>query len=415
MAKRIRMWLPEATIPFLPPPGEFLRIMGLSGGLGGIVRHQAAKNGLSVPDAKTLRNSEKSGVSLRTARQVKEVLLEGVSEDLQKTLEGNVEVEPWLEVGLRCNGLAWSAMIPGFRDSVGLSDHRVTHTENLVRERARQELEFLRGCREIIDGCTGSAANEKIAELATNFLSTNTKISREKIYSAFTSAEDDLKSSKSDSSFHVYSLWTHLKVDFYYRLLCTLSLDLMERFVGTQDISEHRHWLIRDGCFGNLSPGVEADGLIMPFEMLLRSWREHDTKNGEPPTWADIARCLPDPYNLSPEESLAKGQTVSERGADIRKNKKSRLREWRKGVRPQTEQLEAFVRCLVSEDGDDSFAQLKARLAVAWGDFINSERSAYKKVGFEEQFANVLPAFASYEVYWSDYRAHAEKILGCPQ
>src|SRR5690554_7290073 len=97
-------------------------------------------------------------------------------------------------------------------------------------------------------------------------------------------------------------------------------------------------------------PTFDGEAMNLPFERLLDAWRGRITKDGSKLPWVEVADRLPNPYGLDAHQSRAPHQTVEERKEDIRRNKKSRLREWRNGTRPTAEQLQQFIRNLIPED-----------------------------------------------------------------
>jgi len=118
-----------------------------------------------------------------------------------------------------------------------------------------------------------------------------------------------------------------------------------------------------------------------------------------------------DPYGLSANKSRARNQTVEAREADIRKNKQSRLREWRKGTRPAPDQLKQFMRNLMPEENDVSSAMMRADIAGIWGAFILEECETFKKCGLNHVLLDTLPAFERFPAYWANYRSQAAQIV----
>jgi hypothetical protein len=210
----------------------------------------------------------------------------------------------------------------------------------------------------------------------------------------------------------LYGLYTRLRIDFYYQILCNLSLDLIQWLKESEGIAGHEQWLIENSLFGDMVPAFDGHSLTLPFEQLIDTWRRNAAPDGGDLSWARIAQSLPNPQGVDLEkQSPAPGQTGDDRKAAIGKNKQSRLREWRQGTRPKPDQLDKFVRSLIPDESDASFAIMRADIACIWGAFILDELALFEEYGLIDAIHETLPAFELYPSYWADFKAQAARIV----
>lgn len=413
ISERFRIALPEGAIPFIPSAEKFLEYIGRPGGLAGQINHLARQHDRPVPDPKTLKKAVNEGVTPRIGEQIKEILRLGLAPEFQAFLT-HPDLAPWLEVKLPHSGLAWLCMARGEHHRIFRGAIQETFTGKFIERRSEQELALLQSGQTIKEsGASAQDIDEHWVETLIDFLSRRTRVSSALIRQALqTSAA--LKSGavapcKEQVGF-VLSLYTRLRIDFYYQLLCNVSLDLSSWFKQKGDIEAHEHWLIKESFFGDMSPTLDGDRLMLPLERLLDSWRQ-GAAGRELLSWAEVAQRLPNPYGLDADKSRGRTQTVEAREATIRKNKQSRLREWRQGTRPAPEQLAQFVRNLFPKGNDGSLALMKAEVAVIWGAFIQDEWAVLEKYGLHEALRETLPAFESYPEYWAEYQSQAAKTI----
>lgn len=261
---------------------------------------------------------------------------------------------------------------------------------------------------------TATVFEEQWSEVLKVFLRNNTCVDSSYIEAGLQAAStlnSSTGQSRREQAGLLLGLYTRLRIDFYYHLLCNVSLDLTRWFDEQNTLSNHdRQWLVEHSFFGDMVPEFDGSALTLPFERLLDTWRGSATKDRRVLPWAKIAECLPNPYGLDADKSRASYQTVEARAEDIRKNKKSRLREWRNGTRPDPEQLKQFIRNLVPEDKDLSLATMRADVAVIWGSFVLGEWAVFEKCGLHGALRDILPAFERFPDYWTDYQAQAARI-----
>lgn len=415
MAEKFRIGFPETAFPFIPPANKFLEYLGKPGGLAGVINELRTHLEQPLLDPKTIRKAVKEGVSPSTFNKIKEILDSRVTPEMQEYI-ASPYLAPWMETKLHHNGSAWLCMVKGQHLRIFQADQPETFTERFIKRRAEQEIELFQAKLEIQKSSADIVFfEERWRETLNDFLLKHTALDSVHIEQGLQAAAG-LKSSKCQSRNHqvglLFGLYTRLRIDFYYQLLCNISLDLIHWFKEKDTIAGREQWLIENSLFGDMVPAFDGNCLMMlPFEKLLDTWRKGAAAGGKDLSWAKIAQSLPDPYGLSANKSRARNQTIEERESKIRKNKQSRLHEWRRGTRPEPEQLNQFVRNLIPEENDRSFPMMQMEIACIWGAFIVDEWATFEKCGLISELPETLPAFESFPVYWADYQSQAAKIV----
>ena len=417
MAEKFRIGFPETALPFIPPADKFLEYTSRPGGLAGLINTLGSQIGQPLPDSKTVRKAVKEGVSPRSFDQIKSVLESFCTPAMHDYITGSY-LAPWMETRLHQNGLAWLCMVRGQHLMTFQADQPETFTEQFIKRRAEQELELLQAGLDIQNRAEATNAEEHWRETLNDFLVLHSGVESHHVERGLDAwvrlkarRNQPRKEDKEDVGL-LFELYSRLRTDFYYQLLCNLSLDFIRWFKTQGSLSEHDgQWLIRNSFVGDMVPVFKGDILILPFESLLDTWRKSAGPNGSDLSWARVSQCLPDPYGLDENTSRAPTQTVEERIERIRKNKESRLREWRTGTRPEREQLGQFVRNLIPIEEDVPLAMVRLDIACIWGSFIIDERATFEKYGLMGAFQETLPAFERFPDYWADYQAQAAQIV----
>jgi len=415
MAERFRIGLPETAFPFIPPADKFLEYLGRPGGMAAIINELGVRLDKPLPDPKTVRKAVKQGVTARSGEKIKEILESIATPEMYEYLTSSY-LAPWMETSFSNNGLAWLCMIKGEHLRFFEADHPETFTEKFLKRRAEQEMVLFETAREIQkQGDPESAIEELWWETLKPFLRENTLVGSSHIDIALQAAADFKSStgqSRREKAGLLLGLYARIRIDFYYHLLCNASLDIIQwcKENGTLD-SYDRQWLVENSFVGDMVPTFDGEAMTLPFERLLDAWRGRITKDGSKLPWVEVADRLPNPYGLGVDQSRSPRQTVEDRKENIRRNKKSRLREWRNGTRPSAEQLQQFIRNLIPEDKSVLMAHTRAELAAIWGAFILDEWRAFEKCGLNDALRQTLPAFERFPVYWAGYKSQAAKIL----
>lgn len=416
MAEKIRIGLPENPLPFMPSADKFLAYLGMPGGIAGVVSKLGSRPGQPpLIDPKTVRKAFREGVSPNSFTQIKGLLDSVVPSEIYDYITSPYLL-PWMETTLRQNGLSWLAIARGARLNFSQAARPETFTELFIKRRAEQEMRLLQTGQEIQKSDPSSAVfDERWRQTLHDFFLQHTKVDPVLIDSGL-QAWAALKS-RADQPHKVqvgllFGLYTRLRIDFYYQLLCNLSLDLIQWPKEGEGTSGHEHWLIENSFFGDMVPAFDGHSLALPFEQLMDTWRRNAAPDGGDLSWARLAQSLPNPQEIDLEkQSLAPGQTREDRNAAIGKNKQSRLREWRQGIRPKRDQLEQFVQNLVPNENDASSAIMRADIACIWGTFILDELTLFEDHRLIGALHETLPAFELYPSYWADYKTQAAQIF----
>ena len=418
MTERFRIGLPETAFPFIPPADKFLEYLGRPGGLAGMINELGARLNQPLPDPKTVRKAVKEGVTPRSGQKIKEVLASVLTPEMHDYIT-SPDLTPWMESSPNNNGLAWLCMSKGEHLRIFQTDYPETFTEQFVKRRAEQEMDLFQAGLDIQkSNVTPTVFQKQWRETLKIFLRDKTRVDSSHIETGLQAAatlQSSTGPARREQAGLLLGLYTRLRIDFYYHLLCNVSLDLTRWFNEQNTLNNHdRQWLVEHSFFGDMVPAFDGSALTLPLERLLDTWRRNATQDRREVSWAKIAECLPNPYGLDADKSRASYQTVEAREEDIRKNKKSRLREWRNGTRPDSDQLQQFIQNLVPEDSEDkdvSLATMQANVAVIWGAFVLDEWAVFDKCGLHGALSDTIPAFERFPAYWADYQAQAARIL----
>ena len=321
-----------------------------------------------------------------------------------------------METTLRQNGLSWLAIAKGARLNFSQAARPETFTELFIKQRAEQEMRLLQTGQEIQKSDSSSAVfDERWRQTLHDFFLQHTKVDPllvDRGLQAWAALKSRVDQPHKEQVGLLFGLYTRLRIDFYYQLLCNLSLDLIQWFKEIDGTGKHEQWLIENSLFGEMVPTSDGRNLTLPFGQLIDVWRKNAAPGGGALSLAKIAQRLPNPQGIDPEkQSLAPGQTRDDRKAAINKNKRSRLREWRQGTRPQPEQLEQFVKNLVPDGSDVSSLIMIANIACSWGAFILDELALFEDYNLTDARQETLPAFGLYPAYWVEYKVQAAQIV----
>lgn len=390
--------------------------LGVPGGLSGVINQLSNRSTPSIRiDPKTVRKAVREGVSPRSFEQIKGMLDSVVSPEMYEYINSDY-VKPWMETTLPQNGLSWLSITRGFHLRALTNETSETHVERFIKRRAELEMELLRNGQKIQKNSSSPEAfDECWCAYLVDFLKQHTEVEPAFLdhgFQIWALLKSGAVQPQKEQAGLLYSLYTRLRIDFYYQLLCNLSLDLIQWFKESDGIAGQEQWIIENSLFGDMVPVFDGRSLTLPFEQLMDTWRRNAAPDGGVLSWAQIAQSLPNPQGIDPEmQSLAPGQTRDDRKAAICKNKQSRLREWRQGTRPQPDQLKQFIQNLLPDGSDVSSAIMRADIAFIWGAFILDEMALFEDYGMNRAFNETLPAFELYPAYWTKYQAQAAQIV----
>jgi hypothetical protein len=416
MAEKIRIGLPESAFPFMPPASKFMEYLGMPGGLAGVVNTLSRRSEKPLLiDPKTVRKAVRDGVSPRSFTPIKDILDSVSTPEIFEYINSSY-LSPWMNTKLRQNGLSWLSIVRGTHLRVFQTPRPDTFTEQFIKQRAEQEMENLQTGLEMKKNNPSSGDfDQRWREYLVGFFKQHTEIEPYFIDQGFqiwASLQSGSTQPNKEQAGFLYGLYTRIRVDFYYQLLCNLSLDLIQWFKKCGGAAGHEQWLIESSLFGDMLPVLNGQKRTLPFEQLLGTWRQTAAPGGEILPWAKMAQNLPNPQGIDIEkQSLAQGQTREDRKAAISKNKQSRLREWRHGTRPKPDQLEHFLQNLTTDENAVSSGMMRADIACIWGAFILDELAFFEKNDLSSGLQATLPAFALYPSYWAKYKTQATQIV----
>ncbi|MFL1486312.1 hypothetical protein [Marinobacter sp. LN3S78] len=410
MKDRVLMAYPPSDIPFLPPYEEFVRLIGLSGGMAGAIRNVAIEMGKVPPDAKTLRKAFREPVTRSVAERMKAIYESRISDSnaIDRIIE---EFRPWEELQLRSNGASWLPAIRSFRDLILKDRFPESRAEQFLQTRIDAEYDFLKEIKPVVHAKTRSTADLELTQSALKrLLQHHTFIGKELIEEACEITRSDSGKFARNASAE-QRFWQDMRIDFYYNLLSQISLDVLES-LNTEDITpQAREMLVTQGFVGSLAPTVDQEGNItFPFTHLLEEWRR--VFSGEEEEVLPLRR-LADSIPHPSDEQMARLDPATREYQDLasqaRETRKTRLKEWRSGVLPKDDQLEGFVLNLVPDQAEFRYAHFRAQLSVIWNRLIKQEVARHRDDGALYQLKEGL--LFRYEDIWGNYKDQAAKTM----
>lgn len=406
MKDRVLMVYPSSEIPFLPPFEEFLRLIGFGSGMPGLIRDLGLQLGKVPPSDKTLQSAFSKPVTRSTANRIQDIFAAKLPDnfDLDKFTE---KLKPWEDLKLRSNGASWYPALLFLREFSLKDRFPNSRAERFIHDRINAEYDFLDEIKRIAIKPDQTKTDKALQEAA-----------MKRLLHEYTFVDNDLiemaskvRMSDPDRPQIEQQFWQDIRIDFYYRLLSNLSLDIMERFQELGIDSKGSDEMNSQGLMGILAPKRDSDlRILFPFAQLLEKWKTvfSDDPN-KPLTWRELSKAIPHPN----DEKMAGLDPTSQDYKDLRDaamdTRKTRLKEWRNGVLPRDEQLLRFVEDLLPEDRDGHYAWLVAHLSLIWGRLINQEMERYEGAGSLYDLNDGL--LFRYHDIWKHYRDQAADIL----
>ena len=397
MAKKVVIDLPLVETPVLPPLKDVMTWFGLPATPAEAVREMARREGVAPPaDSKTLRKLTSSdGISTRKASEI-ESFIARVSPEIEALSESVSDCKYYK----LSNGWQWDMCMRSFAEERLLAPG---HAAGFVRERIKSEQRLIKRAREAI---TNGGSNEDIARVISDSLDYKCSVPRTVVERGVEGWVVLLADSDSPSQAALLR-WLHYgRIDFYYRLLCEFSLDLLVAMKEAPNFSEVKERMVLEGAFSRMAPQEGGASDWRPFEALMDSWRLQ-LGDGKPLSWRRLASYMPTPKRRL-AETMEPEREKDQAAADF-ETQWRRLHEWRNGTVPQDDQLRAFVKNILPEGYDVRLSLLMAKISLAWSAFIRQEAELANSHGaLKPKEHNSL--LASFPDYWNEYRDQAAEL-----
>ena len=277
------------------------------------------------------------------------------------------------------------------------------HAAGFVRERIESEQRLIKRAREAI---TNGGANEDIARVISDSLDYKCSVPRTVVERGVESWVFLLSDRNTESQASLLR-WLHYgRTDFYYRLLCEFSLDLIVAMKEAPNFSDVKDRMVLEGAFSRIAPQGRAASDWQPFAALMDSWRSK-LGDGKPLSWRGLASYMPTPKRRM-AETMEPAREKDQASADF-ETQWRRLNEWRNGTVPQDDQLRAFVTNILPEGYDVRLSLLMAKISLAWSAFIRQEAELANSHGaLKPKEHNAL--LASFPSYWDKFRDQAAEL-----
>jgi hypothetical protein len=398
MAQKVVIDSPLVETPVLPPLKDVMTWFGLPATPAEAVREMARREGVAPPaDSKTLRKLTSSdGISTRKASEI-ESFIARVSPEIEALSEAVSDCKYYK----LSNGWQWDMCMRSFAEERLLAPG---HAAGFVRERIKSEQRLIKRAREAI---TNGGSNEDIARVISDSLDYKCSVPRTVVERGVGSWVFLLSDRRDTESQAALLRWLHYgRIDFYYRLLCEFSLDLIVVMKEAQNFSEVKDRMVLEGAFSRIAPQGRNASDWQPFEALMDGWRSQ-LGDGKPLSWRRLASYMPTPKRRMAEITEPKREK-DQAAADF-ETQWRRLHEWRNGTVPQDNQLRAFVTNILPEGYDVRLSLLMAKISLAWSAFIRQEvELANSHSALKPKEHNAL--LASFPGYWDKYRDQAAEL-----
>lgn len=396
MRKKVVVSLPQVHLPVLPPVQEACSWFGLSTSPAEGVRRIAKEAGVKPPaDNKTLLKLTTSGISERKALDIQSFV-----EQFYPNLRENGEAISKQGFYKHSNGWQWESLLTGLSSDPWLESG---YAAGFVRGRIAREQHLIASVRSSIGAKPGI---DGLASCIATALGDEGNIPAPVVDEGIAGLVALLQE-EVEYGLPMFIRWLHYaRVDFYYHLLCEFSLDLLATLRKAPNFPEIKDRLLNKGPFSDMAPRESESGHDRPFEVLLDRWRV--LLGGEKSlSWRELARCMPIPERGMNEGAVT--QNPDDMTADNFETQLRRLHEWRNGTVPRPEQLHTFVENLLPDGYDVELAVMQARIALAWGAFLDHEvklASMHDAMPADE-LGHFLGFFGS---YWAKYKGQAADI-----
>ncbi|WP_379944568.1 hypothetical protein OZ656_13055 [Marinobacter sp. LM1] len=414
MKSRVRVTLPPLDVFFLPHVSDFLRIaLGDSGSFPRLIKTMANAAGVEAPHLNTLKKAEQKPVTLSTAMKIKRVWHASIPD---KQFRESIEaaVEPWNGLQLKNNGSSWVAALAGADKSKIGSALNGSRVASFLEKRMVQEKTFLDWVKQETSRQPNKQHDPAVwIRRGQDFLREYTLVDPALIsliaeidHTATNPESAEWRKGKS-----ILHLVNHqLRIDFYYTLLCELTLDVADHLVVHGAYEAHKQQLVDQGFVGDIAPQTSAQEAPSekdrPLIRLFEVWKYRLSElNGCDFSYRRMASYLPLPRDCSEEEFASR---AFETPAD---HKYGKLKRWRKGTIPDLSDFETFIaRLCAGHDSDHYLAWMKAQVALAWGRLIDEEEEALASIATTHPDLQCFNAIGSYSAYWNHYQKQAADI-----
>lgn len=205
-----------------------------------------------------------------------------------------------------------------------------------------------------------------------------------------------------------------LRVDFYHQLLATFMADMLRIRPSLKLPTLLDDALINQGGMGQLMPLLKQGELITPTYRLYELWCGAFSAPGESLSYRAMAMHLPCPDPGRTRVGSDSDQQDIE--SIVNETRHSRLKEWRGGTVPNTDQLTAFLESMTGETYGAFLPFIMTRVATAWTKWIEQERAMLGQLVQEHpplaedmDLDWLVERFSRYPQYWEHSKARANQ------
>ncbi|MEX2365581.1 MAG: hypothetical protein WD601_03185, partial [Pseudohongiellaceae bacterium] len=353
MAKEKVMFdIPDSAFPFVPTISELMGWLGGPKGLHTPLYWMQQDMGLNSPDLNTLRKACQDGVTLRTAEMIKANIHQAAwAKGFTELLE---EVAPKDPIVSGTNGTKWLQQSRCFLEVSNRHQptklklpRTFTFLEQRIEAESQLMLVFHRA--NSMDALT----EKKLTLIRTAFCETcrhHTLLTSQEIHAYGTAivGTNRLGQPKSlELVADVLKLTFSLRVDFYHQLLASFMVDMLPIRKTLKLPASLDDALVNHGAMGQLMPLLKQGELITPTYRLYELWCEAFSPPGESLSYRAMAMHLPRPDPGRTRVGSDSDQQDIE--SVVNETRLSRLKEWRGGTVPDTDQLTAFLESMTGE------------------------------------------------------------------
>ncbi|MDL0433683.1 hypothetical protein QPM17_21290 [Marinobacter sp. TBZ242] len=422
MAEKVIIDTPEALFPFMPPVWELVGwIDDKCTGMHTLLYRMQEDEHFEPArvDRKTLRKACQNGVSPRTAERI-ESNLHRVLEQKNVTELLN-RITPTEPVASNTNGTKWLIFSQGLLE--GINRHQPIQkldlplTFSFLKRRAKAERELILSCHQ--SRKMQALPEEKLTLMRKTICEAfrhHTLLNSHEIQNYSAAMIDTSRPGQPRTTpmvADVLKCLFCLRVDFYHQLLANIMADMLEIKESLKMPCKLADALVNHGGMGKLMPLLTKGKLTTPTYQLYEFWRDVLSPLGERPmSYRLMAQHLPRPNE---GRTRVRGQADQEdikNAADA--TRLSRLKEWRAGTVPDTDQLTDFLESITGENYGAFFPFIMTRVATVWTRWIEQERTLLNQLVQEQpalaedlDFEWLVQKFSRYPQYWAHAKTQA--------
>jgi hypothetical protein len=419
MAEKVTIDTPDTLFPFMPPIWELVgwlddKCTGMHTLLHRIQEDDSLK--LARVHRQTLKKSCHEGASPRIAKKIEGNLHQVVEQ--KKVAELLQRITPTEPLVRGTNGTKWLMFFHGYLE--GIYQHQpikkleLPLTLSFLVRRAKAESDLILACHKIRK--MEASPEEKLSRMRVAICEAfrhHTLLNSQEIqrYSAaMIDVSQPGQPRMTEVVAEVLKCSFCLRMDFYHQLLASFMVDMMGIQESLNMPDTLKDALVNHGGMGQLMPKLEEGKLITPTFRLYEYWCGAFSPPESLLSYRSMAKHLPRTQGVWAQDNEEMNEQDIQTIVD--ETRLTRLKEWRSGTVPNTDQLTTFLESITGESYGAFLPLVMTRVATAWTKWIVKEQTQLDQLvqetpalGEHLDFEWFLARFSRYPEYWAQAKA----------